>query len=108
MCKYSAKHKCNLTEHIKRVHFRAKISCQMCDYQATRRGNLSQHVKNVHQTSEKINCTECNKSVKAISMKSHMKLHSKQQTQYSCKICPFRTIHSYNLKLHLERVHLSL
>ena len=109
MCKYSAKRKHTLSQHIKAVHFREKIPCQMCDYQATRKTSLLRHVKNVHQTSESINCTECNKSVKTWSMRSHMKLHAKQQTQHTCKVCPYTTIHSYyNLKCHIERVHMNL
>ena len=55
------------------MHFRVV----MFDYEATEKGNLSKHIRKVHQTSENINCTECNKSVKASSMKSHMKLHFK-------------------------------
>ena len=91
------------------MHFRdSRISCQICDYQTTRNYNLSKHVKNVHQRNENINCTECNESVKEWCMKSHLKLHSKQQTQYSCNVCPYRTIHSnYDLKCHIERVHMS-
>ena len=59
------------------------------------------------QTSENNKCTECNKLVKAWSMKSHMKLHSKQQTQYSCNICSYKTIHSHNLKRHVVKAHMN-
>ena len=84
MCKYSAKLKHILLNHIKSVHFGDKFPCNICDYQATRKNVLAQHVKNVHQLNENINCTECNKSVKARSMKSHMKLHFKtiQNSQF--------------------------
>ena len=108
-CDKEYKHPSHLRQHIKTIHFRVRISCQICDYQATVKGNLSSHVKNVHQTSEKINCTECYKSIKASYIKQHMKLHTKQQTQHSCKVCPYTTIHSYyNLKSHVEKVHMNL
>ena len=56
------------------VHFKKTYQCKLCFYQATQNGSLSKHVKNVHQKSENVNCSECNKCMKKISLKGHIKV----------------------------------
>ena len=83
------------TRYIKSVHFKEKLKCSICDYQATQKYGLSEHVINVHQKSESTICTECNKSIQyqKRSLKTHMKLfHSREQIQYTYKICVYQTI----------------
>ena len=107
LCKYSATQKGNLSRHFKTVHFKEEFPCNLCDYKATRNGYFKKHVRRVHQTMETIYCIKCNKDIKERSLKGHMKLHSETPTKYSCKICPYQTIHSYhNLKRHIEKVHM--
>ena len=75
-------------------------------YQATHKDHLSSHVKNVHQKSENINCSECNKYIQKKSLKRHMKIfHTGEQTQYSCNLCTYQSIHQYVVNNHALNVH---
>ena len=70
------------------------------------KSNLLRHVKLVHVVSEKVSCIKCNKSMKPISLKVHMKDMHSDPTKYSCNVCTFQTIYHSRLKKHEERVHI--
>ena len=53
------------------MHFSQKFPCKTCPYKATLAGNLSKHIKRVHNTIESIQCTECNKTLKASDLSYH-------------------------------------
>ena len=112
ICPFETIIKINLTKHIKSIHLNEKdcYQCNICDYQATYKSNLSRHVKRIHQKNENIIiCTECNKLLQKCSLPQHMKLfHSKEQIQYKCNICTYKTIHQQNLQSHCNRIHKNL
>ena len=106
LCKYSATCKSSLRLHIKSVHFKERYPCKLCSLQAARKGDLLRHVKNFHQLNEKITCTECNKRLKASSLKQHISFfHSGTKPQYQCQICTFQTKPQKALRHHEEIIH---
>ena len=106
ICQSTFTDKRNISKHIKSVHFKESYQCKLCGYQVTQNASLSTHVKNVHQKSENINCSECNKCMKKMSLHRHMTIfHSGEQTLYNCNLCIYQSIHQYAVNQHVRNVH---
>ena len=65
-----------LKQHIKMFHSgeQTLYNCIVCTYQSICQSDVNRHVRNVHQKSEKITCSECNKSIQKDYLKKHMKV----------------------------------
>ena len=106
ICQYSTAHKHLLSEHTMSMHFSQKFPCKTCPYKATLAGNLSKHIKRVHNTIESIQCTECNKTLKASDLSYHRRFfHSGKESLFNCNTCSYQTNREQNLKNHMRSKH---
>ena len=48
-CDYAAKHKDNLSNHIKSRHKGIRYPCNQCDFKATTKGVLKTHSEAIHE-----------------------------------------------------------
>lgn len=103
-CKFKTSRKPNLKAHMI-THISQRFSCTKCNYKTVTNLHLETHMKRKH-TSGSFRCTKCNYMTRnEFYFKSHLKIH---EEPYSCHVCGFQTLKSYELKEHKTKHVLSL
>ena len=98
-CRFSAKHKRNLEEHIFNHINKRQFVCKECNKQFHQNSTLLNHKRNIHSNVRPFIChrKDCNKRFKTNSnLKSHLLRHSSVKS-FVCNKCDqrFKTIEGY-------------
>ena len=103
-CKYVAKNKKRVNQHILRLHSSTLVVCDQCDFQTNHERKLKLHQTHIH-SDVKHSCDLC--EYKA-STKEIVKMHKKTEhegVRYSCDQCEYQATQKVHLKLHQRAQH---
>lgn len=113
MCGKTFTEKRKIPLHIKRVHTKIKdFACDECDYSAYTRFDIVRHRRNVHTLDnetvyDKRICPDCGKTVRG---NNQLTLHIRKKhlmiKKFQCDLCPFASYGKYEIRSHLEHIHI--
>ena len=116
-CNYVAKHKEQITTHVKSKHQGVKFNCDLCSCVANQKSHLSIHVKSKHE-GVKFHCDQCDfRGSRRSSLFTHIKFNSdaklsehtdRAHVRHVCNQCnkAYRSIQ--DLQRHIDAVHLKI
>ena len=112
ICKKVFTEKRKVKPHIMRMHLKIKNhSCDICGYTAFTKFDILRHQKSLHLPPDENSmdlrvCPDCGKSFKG---NNHLTLHIRKKhlqiTKYQCDHCSFRTYGKYEIRSHLQNIH---
>ena len=98
-----------LAFHVEECHKNTpknQFECQLCGYAFFQNSQLSRHIKTVHMQLQQYKCDGCEYRA---SRKSLILRHKKAKhdgiKDHKCEACTFACSSSYNLKMHMMRIH---
>ena len=99
----------NYSLHLKRAHGKdSKLwPCSVCDYSSTDHNSMKRHVKSVH-LKIKVKCEICGMDFSPSGLRQHMKvshLTDRNSKSFTCTLCDFATHALRYLKAHVKNVH---
>ena len=107
-CEYKTRNPGTLKLHHKLRHTEeSKLSCMFCGKVVK---DLQRHLKVTlcgkdKDESRKLQCQKCSSQFKLKHLKNHMKIIHEEIKDNMCPHCSYATYSSYNLRLHVKRVH---
>ena len=108
-CKFEAKSKKSLRDHINRLHGEKTHQCPICDKKFALGKDLNQHVKS---HTEIFQCEECGKTLKSkLALKLHISsihhgIKLTKEKEYVCEDCGKICRNKTHFKEHLNKAHL--
>jgi len=106
-CNYQGTSKAQFKEHMKR-HREGKVPCQICG-KLTLKVDLRRHMYRIHNAERQkmVPCTVCGKEFKKQQLLKHMRNVHAPRTA-ACDLCDYKARDTYNLKLHISKMHLGV
>jgi len=110
LCDFKSKIQYQLKIHISRRHTKnAEVTCDICNKTYANNLQLKQHHRKKHsgRAIEMTSCETCGKEFRTLYLQKHIdKVHAPKK--YHCQQCDYKAGTSYNLKLHVNKMHLGL
>merc|ERR1712096_471811 len=104
-CDYKCGYKHRLTQHEQTHTGEKPFKCPHCKYAAKQKGNLRNHIRVVHDGIKKYQCSHCDyKSGYKQDMKQHEQTHTGEKP-FKCPHCEHATNQKSNLSKHIRRMH---
>ena len=101
-CDFSCIRKCNLVEHLKRMHTGEKpYSCTICEFKARIASQVTLHMR-VHTGVKPFSCIQCTfNSDRQTHLTVHIRTHTGERP-FQCEHCSYRASEKSNLTRHLK------
>ena len=102
-----------MVNHIKAVHERLKLSCELCDFQTGYKRALNDHMRITHE-GRLFECKECNfTSRNRSSLSIHTTKHKFKESMWTnkkshiqCSKCDYHSESTKQMKRHIKENHL--
>ena len=80
-------------------------TCEICGFTGKR---IKRHIQRNHnnKSQERVKCDECGKQIKKKCMEKHKQIVHTTQRKHPCNDCEYKAGSKYNLKLHVNKMHL--
>ena len=80
-------------------------TCEICGFTGKR---MKRHIQRNHnvKSQERVKCDECGKQIKKNGMEKHKLIVHTTQRKHPCNDCEYKAGSKYNLKLHVNKMHL--
>ena len=110
-CSKSYVNKRSLLTHLKKCSGEEKpFACDKCRYRAKLKHHIKDHIVNVHLRPKnelpKHICPQCDrKYIHKHHLKHHLKYECGQEPRFQCQLCSYRSKLETGLLNHIERMH---